>query len=297
MYEAYQNCTLCPRRCGVDRTRGERGFCGADATLHAGRAAPHYYEEPCLSGERGSGAVFFAHCNLRCSYCQNRAISRGGGEPLSEEELADTFLRLEREGVHNLNLVTPTHYLPGIRAALRLARERGLSLPVVYNCGGYERAEVIGALGDEIDVFLPDFKYWDGALAEKFSGAPDYRERATEALRTMVDAAGRPRYDDKGMLTRGVVVRHLMLPGGLEDTKRVLELLWSEFGNTVLLSLMNQFTPQPSCPELGRAVSSSEYDRAVDYAIDLGFEEGYVQEEGTVSESFIPAFDGTGLRE
>lgn len=295
MYEEYERCELCPRRCGVNRMRGEVGFCGADATLRAGRAAPHYYEEPCLSGERGSGAVFFAYCNLRCSYCQNRDISRGGGVALSEQRLSTAFLNLEQRGVHNLNLVTPTHYLPGIRAALRIAREKGFSLPVVYNCGGYERAEVIRTLENEIDIFLPDFKYWDDGLAMRFSQAPDYRERALEALREMVEVVGTPCYNADGLLTRGVVVRHLMLPGGLADTRRVLELLWSEFGDTILLSLMNQFTPQPGCPELARAVSAEEYDRAVDYAIALGFEEGYIQEEGTVSESFIPAFDGTGL--
>ena len=296
MKTAYKRCELCPRRCGVDRTHGERGFCGASATLRAGRAAPHYYEEPCLSGKRGSGAVFFAHCTLACSYCQNREISRGGGIPLSEEALAESFLRLAEGGVHNLNLVTPTHYLPGVRAALALARERGLSLPVVYNCGGYERTEVVRELRGEVDIFLPDFKYCSEELARHFSHAPDYREQATKAVRAMVETAGRPRYGEDGLLKGGVLVRHLMLPGQLADTRRVLELLWSEFGGEILISLMNQFTPQPGCPELATAVSPEEYERAVDFAIALGFEEGYIQEEGTVSESFIPAFDGTGLR-
>ncbi|HWQ50790.1 MAG TPA: radical SAM protein [Terriglobales bacterium] len=281
-------CTLCPRMCGADRALIS-GRCGVTNTLRVARAAPHMWEEPCISGEKGSGAVFFSGCPLGCAYCQNRKISRGqAGRPMAVEELAGTFRRLEAEGVHNLNLVTPTHYQPQIIEALRTARPK---IPVVWNTGGYELAHRIKELEGLVKVWLPDFKYMDAGLAGRYSAAPDYPDFAKSALAEMVRQQPEPVFDGDGMMTGGVMVRHLVLPGHTDDSKRIIRYLYETYGDKIYLSIMNQFTPNVGCPELSRPVTEEEYDGVVDYALSLGVTGAFIQEGDTVSESFIPEFE------
>ena len=281
------------------------------------RAALHFWEEPPISGERGSGAVFFAHCPLRCVYCQNALIAAGeAGAEVSVGRLSEMLLELAAQGALNVNLVTPTHYAPEARAAVAAARAEGLSLPVVWNTSGYETVEAVRANAGTVDVYLSDFKYADAALAARYSHAPDYPEVAIKALEAMVDEVGAPAFDEvDGMprLVRGVVVRHLALPGALEDSKRVVRLVRERFGDEVLLSLMNQYTPVVAasaaagdaraaralgrCPELAGRVSGEDYERLLDYADGLGIEDYFWQEGGSAEESFIPPFDLTGVRE
>lgn len=298
-------CELCPRRCRAARSRGARGYCGADDKLFVARAALHFWEEPPISGERGSGAVFFSHCTLRCCFCQNRDISSAGwGKQTSVEGLADSMLALQGQGAHNINLVTPTHYVPHIRAALAVARARGLRLPVVYNTSAYERPQTLRALAEDVQVWLPDFKYASSRLAASLSAAVDYPEVALGAIAEMVaqvKAAGGRLVDDDGIMRRGVIVRHLVLPGHLEDSFAVLQLLWQRFGNDIDLSVMNQYTPVASPvelaahPELLRTLDEDDYEAALDFSDMLGFENLWWQQGGTVGESFIPAFDGSGV--
>ena len=295
-----ENCRLCPRQCGVNRRAGEKGFCGAvGEKVRVARAALHFWEEPCISGERGSGTVFFSWCTMRCVFCQNREIRSGeAGADITIERLADIFLEQQGRGAHNINLVTPTHYLPQIILALEMARERGLTLPVVYNTSGYERAEMLRLLEGVVDVWLPDFKYLTDALANEYSGAPGYSETALAALDEMVRQAGEPQFDDDGMMTRGVIIRHLCLPGHLEESRQVVKTLFERYGNTVYYSLMNQYTPPPQklrWPNLNERFPDKDYDQLIDFAVDLGLENGFVQEEGTAEESFIPAFDLSGV--
>lgn len=295
-----ENCRLCPRQCGVNRRAGEKGFCGAvGEKVRVARTALHFWEEPCISGERGSGTVFFSWCTMRCVFCQNREIRSGeAGADITIERLADIFLEQLGRGAHNINLVTPTHYLPQIILALEMARERGLTLPVVYNTSGYERAEMLRLLEGVVDVWLPDFKYLTDALAKEYSGAPGYSETALAALDEMVRQAGEPQFDDDGMMTRGVIIRHLCLPGHLEESRQVVKTLFERYGNTVYYSLMNQYTPPSQklrWPNLNERFPDKDYDQLIDFAVDLGLENGFVQEEGTAEESFIPAFDLSGV--
>ena len=233
--ELYRRCTLCPRECGVDRLEGGRGFCGEDASLRAARASLHEWEEPCISGERGSGTIFFTGCNLRCAYCQNEPLSRGRvGFAITPERLADVMLRLQERGAHNINFVTPTHFVPHLLLAVPLARERGLTIPTLYNCSGYEKPETLRLLEGIIGIYLPDFKYRSDALAVRYSASPGYAEKALEALREMVRQTGSPRYGEDGMLIRGTVVRILLLPGQEKDAEAVLDLLFDKFENRIL---------------------------------------------------------------
>lgn len=295
------HCELCPRKCGANRLKGEKGFCGAvGADIKVARAALHQWEEPCVSGERGSGTVFFSYCTLRCAFCQNREI-RGGeaGAYVSIDRLADIFLEQQARGAHNINLVTPTHYLPQIVLALRDARQRGMALPVVYNTSGYERAEVLRLLEGYVDIWLPDFKYMDEGLAQKYSAAPGYPEIALSALDEMVRQAGEPAFNRDGMMQKGVILRHLSLPGHLSDSQKVVKTAFSRYGNRIYYSLMNQYTPPsdrvlPWENLMGR-LPEKDYDALIDFAVDLGLENGFVQEEGTAEESFIPPFDLEGV--
>lgn len=300
MLEVLSRCTLCPRACGANRLAGESGACGAvGEAAKVARAALHYWEEPCISGSEGSGAVFFSYCPLKCVYCQNRAISRGGaGKEITIARLAEIFLELQGKKAHNINLVTPTHYVPQIAEALRAARKSGLSIPVVCNCGGYEKPETLRMLEGLVDVYLPDFKYLSPEAAGKYSAAPDYPERAKEALAEMVRQAGEPAFDVHGMMQKGVIVRHLLLPGLLEDSKAIVRYLYETYGDRIYLSLMNQFTPLENVadwPELNRTISMEEYDEVINFAVDLGVENGFIQEGGTADESFIPAFSCEGV--
>ncbi len=298
-------CELCPRRCRAARSRGARGYCGADDKLCVARAALHFWEEPPISGERGSGAVFFSHCTLRCCFCQNRDISSAGwGKQTSIEGLADSMLSLQGQGAHNINLVTPTHYVPHIRAALAQARARGLVLPVVYNTSAYERVQTLRTLSDDVQVWLPDYKYASSSLAASLSAAANYPEVALDAIAEMVaqvQAAGGRLIDDDGIMQRGVIVRHLVLPGHLDDSFAALQRLWQRFGNDIDISIMNQYTPVASPvelaahPELLRTLDEEDYEAALDFSDMLGFENLWWQQGGTVGESFIPAFDGSGV--
>lgn len=297
-------CALCPRRCGADRAAGQRGFCGAGDTLLAARAALHHWEEPCLSGAPedagGSGTVFFTGCGLRCCYCQNYAISQqGAGRPLTTARLRDIFLELQAQGAYNLNLVTATQWLPWVLPALADARRRGLTLPVVYNTGGYETEDTVRALAGDVDIWLTDLKYAAPALAARLSGAQDYPAVAGTALRRMLLQTGAPVWDG-AMLRRGVIVRHLVLPGQAEDSLAVLRQLAGlrrETGVPFLLSLMCQFTPFYKAAEQGlaRRVTSYEYRKVVNEAVRLGLTEGYMQQKSSAREEYTPAFDGTGL--
>ena len=294
-------CVLCPRTCGADRESGKTGFCGETAAVRVARAALHMWEEPCISGREGSGTVFFTGCTLRCVYCQNHRISAGDvGKTVSEERLAEIFLELEEKKANNINLVTPTHFVPQIIRALETARKRGLGLPVVYNTGGYERVETLKMLEGYVDVYLPDFKYLDAEHAGRYSAAPDYPQIAMRAVEEMVRQTGRPLFDERGLMKKGVIVRHLLLPGCLADAKRIVEYLFRTYGNQIYLSLMNQYTPldvldTEKYPKLGKRVSERAYERLVDYAISLGVEQAFIQEGGTAKESFIPPFTLEGV--
>lgn len=289
-----EKCELCPRKCGVNRLEGESGFCKAGAKVKIARAALHHWEEPCISGERGSGTVFFSHCTLKCVFCQNHQISSGGkGKELTEEELADIFLDLQEQGAHNINLVTPTHYVPQIIKALESAKVRGLQLPIVYNSSGYETTETLRLLEGYIDIYMPDLKYYKEGYAKKYSKAADYFVYTKSALEEMVKQRPKAVFDQEGMMTKGVIVRHLMLPGLLFDTKKIIEYLYKTYGNTLYISLMNQYTPLEivkDYPELNRKLNARHYDYMVDYLISLGVENGFIQEGETASESFIPPF-------
>ena len=293
-------CTLCPRSCGADRAAGQKGYCGVGGTkIKAARAALHMWEEPCISGSQGSGTVFFSGCPLRCVYCQNRDIARAGaGKEITVERLSEIFLELQEKGAANINLVTPTHYTSEIVKAVAEARDGGLTLPIVYNCGGYEKPETLRTLEGIVDIYLTDFKYMDAEAARRYSHAPDYPEIAKEALGEMVRQQPEPVFDEKGMMKKGVIVRHLLLPGHLKNAEAVVKYVYETYGNRVYLSLMNQYTPLPGMekwPEINRKVTRREYDRLLDYAVELGVENGFIQEGGTAEESFIPAFDCEGI--
>ncbi len=296
----YKKCELCPRKCGADRTV-RVGYCGQTNEIRIARAAPHFWEEPCLSGENGSGTIFLCGCTLGCVYCQNAAISRGNtaehGKTVSTDELADIFLRLQNIGVHNINLVTPTMFSPSIREAIATARGRGLTLPVVYNTGGYETTYGLSHMANKIDVYLPDFKYISSDIAKKYSRAEDYPVHAKASLHYMVDKIGQAKFDTDGIMTRGVIVRHLLLPGLLHESMHVLDYLFSEYGNDIYYSLMSQYTPvslldKAAHPELCRKVTTYEYQKLIDHALALGIENGFTQDGAAAKESFIPNFDG-----
>ena len=297
-------CELCPRRCRADRAAGERGVCGATDTLRLARAALHFWEEPPISGEAGSGTVFFSGCPLKCVYCQNHEISTGNfGIDVSPERLAQIMLELQDQGALNINLVTATHYAHLLPEAIAAARARGLAIPIVYNTSGYERVEAVRELDDLVDIWLTDFKYADAELGCALSHVPDYPSVAQSALIEMArqlerHGGGAARAD--GTWTRGIIVRHLVLPGHAEDSCRVLDLIWDAVGD-VPISVMNQYTPNAAMRaaggELARAVTREEYERVLDHADDLGFTQMFWQEGGAVDESFTPPFDTTGVLE
>ncbi len=297
-----QSCQLCPRKCAVDRTGGQLGYCGRPAGIFAARAALHFWEEPCISGSAGSGAVFFSGCNLRCIYCQNHEIALGKqGLEITPLRLSRIFLELQEKGAHNINLVTPTHYIPQIRLALMTAKEQGVTLPIVYNSGGYEEVSSLRLLDGLIDIYLPDLKYRSPELGARFSNAPDYFEKASLALKEMVRQTGRPLFDSHGLMKRGMIVRHLLLPGQAGNAKRVLRWLHDTFGDDIYISILNQYTPMsqlqdlPEFQDINRRVSPEEYRRVLDFAEAIGVVNGFLQEGDTARESFIPSFTGEGL--
>lgn len=298
-FNILKHCTLCPRNCGVDRLSGNTGFCGANDKLYLARAALHFWEEPCISGENGSGTVFFSGCNLRCVYCQNHEISRmDAKKEITVERLAEIFLELQEKGALNINLVTPTHYIPHIIRALDLAKEQGLLLPVVYNTSGYENVEVLKSLEGYVQIYLPDFKYMSHELAEKYSRAYDYPDKAKAAVEEMVRQVGKAEFLEEGIIKKGVIVRHLVLPNHTEDSKRIIEYLYNRYGDDIFISIMNQYTPLKqveNISDLNRRITEEEYDEVLDFALDIGVENGFMQEGETQSESFIPSFHFEGV--
>lgn len=298
----YSNCNVCPRKCGANRDAGVRGICGQTNEIKIARAALHMWEEPCISGKRGSGTIFFSGCNLHCVFCQNYKIANSDvGHIISVEQLTEEMLKLQELGANNINLVTATHFVPSIIKSVESARNQGMNLPIVYNTSSYENVDTIKMLEGIVDVYLPDLKYVSSELSTKYSHAADYFQVASEAIDEMVRQtrgfaftaeAGNPKQE---IMTRGTIVRHLVLPGCVEDSKLVLDYLLATYGEEIFISIMNQYTPleqvQVSCPELYRKVSTEEYSQVLDYAYDLGIENGFIQEGDVAQESFIPEFE------
>jgi len=294
-----EECTICPRNCGVDRTKGKKGYCRETDKLVVARASLHMWEEPCISGTNGSGTVFFSGCTLGCVYCQNYSISKGmSGKEITVERLAEIFLELQSKGAHNINLVTPTHFVPQIIDALVMSRNKGLCIPVVYNTSGYEKVETIKMLDGHVSIYLPDLKYMDFSIAKKYSNCEDYFQHASKAIAEMVNQTGEIAFDENGMAVKGVIVRHMTLPGYLEDSKNIIRYLHETFEDKIYMSIMNQYTPVPNVskyPEINRKIRDDEYDELVDYAVSIGVENGFIQEGETAIESFIPNFDCEGV--
>lgn len=293
-------CRLCPRECNVNRLTGEVGYCGASDKLMVSRAALHFWEEPCVSGENGSGTVFFSNCNLKCVFCQNHCISQENlGVEISIERLSEIFLELEGNGANNINLVTPTHYVPQIIEALKLSKANGLKIPILYNSNGYDSLDTLKALDGYIDVYLPDLKYYNSKYSLKYSMAKDYFEKASIAIEEMYRQVGKPVFDENGIIKKGVIIRHLMLPGLLFDSKKILDYIHKTFGNNVYISLMNQYTPMfkaSNYPEINRKLNEKHYNSIIDYALDLGIKNAFIQESESSSEEFVPDFKSfTGI--
>jgi len=301
----YDRCMLCPHRCGADRSKGKTGYCKMTDVVCAARASLHMWEEPCLSGERGAGTVFFSGCNMQCIYCQNSPISTGAGDNtgvvgknVTVERLADIFFELEQKGAHNIDLVTPTHFMPSVRDAIIMAKNRNISIPFAYNTGGYENAGCIKELDGLIDIYLPDMKYYDEKTAVALSNAKGYFKYASEALEEMVRQTGECVFDEAGMMKKGVIVRHLVLPGHGDDSKKIIKYLYETYGDKIFISIMNQYTPMKTFenyPELNVKLSEKEYDEVVDFAIEIGVENGFIQEGDASGESFIPLFECEGI--
>lgn len=294
------DCTLCPRRCHANRAAGQTGFCGQTAQLRAARAALHFWEEPCISGDCGSGTVFFSGCSLQCIFCQNHEIALGeSSKVISVERLSQIFLELQEKGAANINLVTAGHFIPQVCRALELSKTHGLSIPIVYNTGSYEEVASLRLLEGLIDIWLPDLKYFSGDLSARYSSAPDYFQVATAAIAEMFRQTPATVFDSKtGLMQRGIIVRHLMLPSQAADSKKILRYLHTTYGDAIYISIMNQYTPLAGVseiPELNRKVTPEEYRRVLDFADRIGIENGFMQEDGTAAESFIPPFDYEGI--
>jgi len=293
------DCTLCPRNCHADRAKGQKGYCGMTDELVIARAALHMWEEPCISGEKGSGTVFFSGCAMGCVYCQNYKISRGmAGKKVTVERLSEIFFELWEQGANNINLVTPSHYVPQIIDAIKIAKEKGFDLPIVYNSSGYEKTETLRLLEGYIDVYLPDLKYMSNEIAKRYSNAEGYFIYASKAINEMLRQVGKPVFNEEGIMLKGVIVRHLALPGYMQDSKNIIKYLYENFSDDIYISIMNQYTPLltvQNYPEIDRKITDEEYDELVDYAISLGVENGFIQEGETALESFIPEFNCEGV--
>lgn len=293
------SCILCPRACRVNRIAGEKGFCQAGLLPRLGLVCLHHGEEPCIAGSKGAGTVFFSHCNLRCCFCQNSVISQDNlGREITIQRLARIFLEQEIRGAYTLDLVTPTHYVPQIIEALTLAKKAGFSLPVVYNSNAYETTQTLTDLKGFVDIFLPDLKYYDDSYGRCYSAAPDYFLHASRAITKMVDLVGPPIFAANHIMLKGVIVRHLALPGLVSDSRRILDWLWHTFGNTIYISLMNQYTPLYQAkmhPEINRRLTTLEYNKLIDYALKLGIKNCFIQEGRTATADFVPDFNGDGV--
>ncbi|MGN1094860.1 MAG: 4Fe-4S cluster-binding domain-containing protein [Eubacteriales bacterium] len=298
--DIFSSCTLCPRECHADREHGKIGACGVGASLRVARAALHMWEEPIISGKNGSGTVFFSGCPLSCVFCQNRNIShKAFGKDISVSRLAEIFLELQKSGAHNINLVTPTHFVPKIIDALDISKSRGLSLPIVYNSSGYESVPTLRMLSGYVDIYLPDFKYMDPDIAGKYSACRNYPEKAKSALYEMVSQTGDAVLSEDGMIKRGTIVRHLVLPGNIIDSMKVIEYLYNTYKDKIYISIMKQYTPckglSERFPELSRKLTTYEYEKVTDFAARLGVKNGFIQYGDNAKESFIPDFDYTGV--
>lgn len=299
MLNMLKSCKLCPRNCYINRLEGNIGFCKSGRNVKIARVSLHQWEEPCISGTNGSGTVFFSNCNLQCSFCQNYQISTDGfGKEISIERLSEIFLEQQQKRAHNINLVTPTHYVPQIIEALKIAKSKGLNIPIIYNTNSYENIETIRSLKGYIDVYLPDLKYFNNKYSCKYSNCPDYFIYATKAIKEMFSQVGELKTNSVGLIEKGVIIRHLMLPGLLFDSKKIIDYIYNTFGNAVYLSIMNQYTPMPRInkhPELNKPLNPKHYDSLIDYCLTLGIKNAFIQEEDTCSESFIPGFNLTGV--
>ena len=294
-----ESCTVCARNCSVNRAYGNLGFCKSGASIKLAKAYGHMWEEPCISGKNGSGTVFFSNCNLRCVFCQNHDISQENiGKEVSIKRLSEIFLEQQARGFHNINLVNPTHYIPQIISALDIAKSKGLSIPVVYNSNGYENIESIKKLKGYVDVYIPDLKYFNDKYAIKYSKAPNYFNIASNTILEMVNQVGECEFDDEGIMTKGVIIRHLMLPGLLFDSKKVVDYIYKTFGDKVYLSLMNQYTPMfkaKDYPEIDKPLNPKHYDSLIDHCIDLGYKNAFIQESGTNNTTYVPDFNLQGI--
>lgn len=300
MKNLMESCTICPRECKVNRSLAQVGLCGMSDKIVVARIAPHYFEEPPISGVNGSGAIFFSGCNLKCIFCQNYNIStKNFGKEISVFELANKMIELQNLGVHNINLVTPTHFIPQIAQAIKIAKENGLVIPIVYNTSSYEKVSSLKLLDGLIDIYLPDLKYYDDLYSIKYSKAPNYFNIAIDAIEEMYRQVGNVVYDKNGIMKKGIIVRHLMLPGRGDDSKKIIEYLHLTYANNIFISIMNQYTPLEQVKEideLNKKVSDEEYSKLINYACDIGVENAFIQEGDTCSESFIPEFDLTGVK-
>ncbi len=296
----YKKCQICPRKCNVNRASGEKGYCNETAVPRAARAALHFWEEPCISGDKGSGAVFFTGCNLGCVFCQNYEISHDdSGKDISSERLVEIFFELKEKKANNINLVTGDIFIPTIIDAIESAKKQGFSLPFVFNTSSYLNVDSIRALDGLIDIYLPDFKYWKSESAKKYSDAADYPQIASDAIAEMYRQQPVSVFGENGLMKKGVLVRHLLMPHGLLEAKIIVKYLYDTYGDDIYISLMNQYTPDPllqgKYPEISKSVSEREYDELINYAVKIGLKNGFMQECGTVSESFIPQFDYEGI--
>lgn len=293
------NCNLCIRNCNINRNDNKRGVCNSTNTIKVARAALHYWEEPCISGERGSGTVFFSNCNLKCVFCQNHEISNDGfGKEITIERLAQIFIELQYKGANNINLVTPTHFVPQIIEALKIAKNNGLILPIVYNTNSIDTLDTIKALNGYIDVYLPDFKYFDDKYSLKYSKIKGYSKNVLNIIKEMISQVGSPKFNEEGILVKGVVVRHLLLPGLLFDSKKIVDAIYNNFGDDIYISLMNQYTPMHKSklyPEINKPINPKVYESLIDYALSIGIKNGFIQESGTSSETFVPEFNNEGV--
>ena len=295
MLNSLSSCTLCPRKCGVNRLKGQLGFCKASKEIKIAKACLYPFEEPCISGSNGSGTIFFSNCNLSCVFCQNHEISSSGiGVEISSMRLSEIFLELKEKGAHNINLVTPTHYVPQIIEALKLSKAKGLNIPILYNSNGYDSVSTIKSLKNYIDVYLPDLKYFNNKYGEKYSLTPNYFSFASKAISEMVAQVGNVKFSKDGLIEKGVIIRHLMLPGLLFDSKKIMDYIYKNFGDSVYFSLMNQYTPMHKAKEyeeLNRTLNIKHYDSLINYCVELGLTNGFIQGSGTSSKDFVPDFN------
>ena len=294
-----KHCSICPRNCKVDRTNGKFGFCKSSDKVKVARVSLHQWEEPCISGENGSGTVFFSGCNLNCVFCQNHDISQEGvGKEITIDRLSDIFLEQQLMGANNINLVTPTHYALQILEALKISKKKGLEIPVIYNSNGYESLYTLELLRGFVDVFVPDLKYFKDEYGIRYSTVSNYFSTASKAIEKMVDMVGEVKFDEKGLIIKGVIIRHLMLPGLLFDSKKIVDYIHRTFGDKVYLSLMNQYTPMfkvEKYKEINRPLNKSHYDSLIDYCLEIGIKNAFIQDDGTNEKTYVPKFDLRGV--